>query len=111
MGREGPEGEDDALGKPLMGPLEPMAGQRAPEELAVAVAVAVVMAHRQVPMLVEREPPVQVVELPVDQQVLMPVDLQPPVQVVELPVDQQVLMPVDLQPPVEQGAQERLAVG
>jgi hypothetical protein len=59
-----------------MGP--PARHQAAPEQRAV-----VVMAHRQVPMPVEREPPVQVAELPADQQVLMPVEQEPPVQVAQ----------------------------
>ncbi len=93
---DGKGGKGDVRAEPLRGPPELMAGQRAPEEPAVAVAV--VMAHRQVPMLVEREPPVQVEELPADQQVLMPVELQVPLQ-------------ADPQPPVEQVAQEQMVEG
>ncbi len=93
---DGKGGKGDVRAEPLRGPPELMAGQRAPEEPAVAVAV--VMAHRQFPMLVEREPPVQVEELPADQQVLMPVELQVPLQ-------------ADPQPPVEQVAQEQMVEG
>jgi hypothetical protein len=55
---DGKGGKGDVQGEPLRGPPELMAGQRVPE----AVVVAVVMAHRQAPMLVEREPQVQVAE-------------------------------------------------
>jgi len=112
---DGKGGKGDVRAEPLRGPPGLMAGQRAPEEPAVAV----VMEHRQALMPVEQEPPVQVEELPADQQVLMPVEREPPVQVEELPADQQVLMPVELQvplqadpqPPVEQVAQEQMAEG
>ena len=102
--QDGWEVEDDAPGEPLMGP--PARHQAAPEQRAV-----VVMAHRQVPMPVEREPPVQVAELPSDHQVLMPADLQPPVEqvaqerVAVVMAHRQAPVPVEREPPAEQVAQ------